>query len=152
VNIPIRSSDFVLILTLGLTIACCERESETPTAPTSVKIEVDTTIISYSAMGKIGGPGYYYKTTRWNERSYPLSGDSVLKMLLDSNFTVLEFWYPQTASICLDPSTHEREITKLEKSDTTIYRLAYAPLDSGYTDPCIRTWRYYKIRRVQGGA
>ena len=150
-NIPIGSSNFVLVLIFALTLACCKRESDTPIAPVTTKIEVDTTIIPYYSMGKMGGSGFYYKTLSWNGRFNPLWGDSVLKMLVDSNFTVVEFWYPQTGSICLDPSTHEREIAKLGQPDTAIYRVGYQPLDSGYTEYCIRSWRYYLIRRVPGG-
>jgi hypothetical protein len=143
---------FLSVIVSINTLVGCSHKSIPATAPSSARLEVDTTIILWSAMGRIGGSGYYCKTAYWGEmvRFNPLLGDSVLKMLLDSNYAVVEFWYPETASMCLDPSVHEREITKLEQSDTAICRLGYAPLDSGYSDVCIRYWRHYKIRRVQG--
>ena len=139
---------FILVLIL----ASCKTKSGAPTAPTTFMIEIDTTIIPYDSLGALGGSGFYYKASYWQGSFNPYWGDSVLKMLLDSNFIVDEFWYPQTPGICADPRIHEREIAKLDQPDTSIYRIGYQPLDSGYADYCIRSWRYYKINRIRVGA
>ena len=151
-NIPIRFANFVFILGLTLSLTACKPKSVAPTAPISTKIEIDTTLVRYDSLGSIGGAGFYYKTCRWEGQFNPYSGDSVVKMLLDSNFSVLEFWYPETPSVCLDPRTHELEIVKLNHPDTTIFRFSYLSLDSGYSDGCIEFWRHYTIRKVSGGA
>jgi hypothetical protein len=150
-NIHIRLSDFVFVLGLALSLTACKPKSDAPTAPISAKIEIDTTLVRYDSLGSIGGPGFYYKTCPQEGEFNPYSGDSVVKMLLDSNFSVQEFWYPETPDRCADPINHELEIVKLNQPDTTIFRLAFTSLDSGYSDACIEFWRHYTIRKVTGG-
>jgi len=149
-NIANRSSSFVIIVSFMLSLPACEPKSDAPTAPSSKKIAIDTTIVRFDSLGSIGGPGFYYKNCSWQGGFNPYRGDSIVRALLDSNFMVDEFWYPQAVSPCLDPRIHEREIVKLSQPDTTIYRFAYAPLDTGYADVCIRSWRHYKVRRTGG--
>ena len=150
-NIPIRPLHIVIMLGLALSLSTCKPKSDSPTAPIGTKIEIDSTIVRYDSLGSIGGVGFYTKNCQWQGGFNPYRSDSVVKALLDSNFTVDEFWYPQAASPCLDPRIHEREIVKLNQPDTTIRRFTYVALDTGFTDFCIRYWRHYKVRR-NGGA
>ncbi|MGA7160270.1 MAG: hypothetical protein WBZ48_04670, partial [Bacteroidota bacterium] len=119
-NITIRLLNFVFILGLALSLTACKPKSETPTAPMSMRIEIDTTYVRGDSLGSIGGPGFYFKGCPQTVDFNPYSGDSVVKMLVDSNFAVLEFWYPQEPDRCLDPVNQEKEIVKLDQPDTTI--------------------------------
>ena len=139
---------FVIIAAL----ICCNKKPTPPTAPIQYHLEIDTSIVPSDSLGRVGGPGLYQKLVIWNGAFNPLWGDSVFAMLVDSNFALVEFWYPEEPGICADPYRHEREIAKLNQPDTSIYRLGYAAIDSAYIDYCIRYWRHYRIVRVSGGA
>ena len=151
-NIAAKLSAFVFILGLTLSLTACKTKSNPPTAPINTKIEIDSAIVRYDSLGSIGGTSFYDKTCFWKGQFNPYTGDSVVKMLVDSNVSVLEFWYPETPSKCLDSRIHELEIVKLSQPDTAISRFSYTPLGSGYSDGCIEFWRHYTIRRVSGGA
>jgi hypothetical protein len=142
----------MLFLALIVLLTCCNKKSTSPTAPIQYHLEIDTTIVPSDSLGTVGGPGLYQKLVIWNGEFNPLWGDSVLAALLDSNFALIEFWYPEEPGICADPYIHEREIAKLSQPDTGIYRLGYVAIDSAKVGYCIRYWRHYTILRVNGGA
>lgn len=96
---------FLSILIIILNCFCCKSESSAPTTSGQLHFEIDTTFLSWEdSIWAIGGPGFYYKPiTIQNYQFNPLWGDSVVKMLLDSNFFLIEFWYPANGGICRDP-------------------------------------------------
>jgi hypothetical protein len=147
-QIPISLSGIVA----AVMILSCKSNSSGPTGPSQIRVEVDTTIVPYDSLRGVGCSGFYDKILVWQGFFNPNWGDSVLSMLLDSNFTVVDFWYPEGAGICLDPLPHEREIVKLLEPDTTIFRLGYTAMPAGYTDFCVPYWRHYKVRRLSGVA
>ena len=145
---------FSVLLLLSQTLMDCGKDSPIPTPtltmPNKSALQVDTTIVRSDSLGKIGGAGFYCRFGDWREANYnSRRGDSVLQMLLDSNITVLEFWYPEYPSMCLDPFNHIREIVRLPQSDSTITHLGYDPLNAGFSDHCIPYWRHYKIQRFR---
>jgi hypothetical protein len=143
-----RWFEFITALILAVTVYSCNRQTPTPTAPVALKTEVYTVIVRNDSLGSIGGTGYFIRdATRPGQSFNPLWGDTVLQTLLDSNFVVLEFWFPQWPNWCANPFSTERQIVRLTPSDTTITRLGYKALAPGFTDACIRYWRHYTISR-----
>jgi len=141
---------FVFISAIILSCFSCQSESSAPTAPNEIVLEIDTTFLSYDTLWAVGGPGYYSKPiTIRNYQFDPLRGDSVVKMLLDSNIYLVEFWYPAGAGIARNPYMGMFEVAKLNQPDTAIYRFGYTPLDTITSNHYIfvRQWRHYKIVR-----
>jgi hypothetical protein len=137
----------LLTLLVSLTLLACKKESASPITPTSTHVEITFSYVYADSLGLSDNTGLYYKTANWVK----LGGDSVIKVLLDSNLSLSEFWYPTAPGPCLDPTTHEREIARLINPDTSIYRFGYTPLAPGYNDFCLPLWRHYSIRRVPDG-
>ncbi len=144
-----RATSYVALVSLLL--LSCKYETPTQIQVNQIKVVVNTTIVPSKTAGVLGGPGFYYRLVIWDGRFNPLWGDTALQNLLDSNFKVVEYWYPQDPSVCIDPFKHEREIARLDYPDTSIIRLGYAPLSKWLPDTCIIYLRHYVVSRVIAG-
>ncbi len=145
-----RTTTFLFVVASVLVCFGCKSKSSTPTAPNEIVSRIDTLDLTYDSPYTIGGPGFYGKAiTIVNNHFDPLWGDSVVKMLLDSNMNLVEYWYPATCGIARNPYVGMCEIARLNQPDTTIYRFGHAPLDTMKLTQysLVRQWRHYRIVR-----
>ena len=143
---------FALLVAGSLTESGCKDKTSAPSATNQYHYEIEMTILPYDSLGALGGLGFYVKPITRNQVFSPVRGDTIVRMLLDSNFAVTEYLYPAELGLCRDPLSGAVEIVKLEQSDTAIYRFGYATLDSVFAPLCIPHWRQYNVIRVGGGA
>ena len=137
-----------IILFILLIVPSCKNTSTNP-----IQSNLSMEIIPYQDAPSIVDSNFCYikRFVEWNTSSWldTLKADSLAQWFAQSQYQIIDMWFPNVSTLCLNPINTENIVTlKLLQSDTNLKSQGYSPTSS-VVSGCYQYYRHYIFTRIK---